>query len=98
MTICHEQLELRTKGKGLYEITKDVQSKIDSCGGRSGAVAVFVPHTSCSFIIMENADPSARRDLEEFFDRLVPGQSDDCTHSSEASHDMPSHFRMSLTA
>ena len=97
MTICHEQLELRTKGKGLYEITKDVQSKIDSCGVRSGAVAVFVQHTSCSLLIMENADPSARRDLEEFFDRLVPEHSDYFTHSSEGSDDMPSHIRMVLT-
>ena len=97
MTICHEQLELRTKGKGLYEITKDVQSKIDSCGVRSGAVAVFVQHTSCSLLIMENADPSARRDLEEFFDRLVPEHSDYFTHSSEGSDDMPSPIRMALT-
>ena len=97
MTICHDQLELRTKGKGLYEITEDVQAKIDSCGVRSGAVTVFVQHTSCSLLVMENADPTARRDLEAFFDRLVPEDADYFTHDSEGSDDMPSHIRMALT-
>jgi secondary thiamine-phosphate synthase enzyme len=97
MTICHDQLELRTKGKGLYEITEDVQSQIDSSGVRSGAVTVFVQHTSCSLLAMENADPTARRDLEAFFDRLVPEDADYFTHGSEGSDDMPSHIRMALT-
>src|SRR5204862_7979747 len=71
MSIRHDRIEVRTKGKGLYEITREVQSKIDTCGIRNGTATVFVQHTSCSLIIMENADPSARSDLEEFFDRLV---------------------------
>jgi len=97
MPIRHEQLEVRTKGKGLYEITDDVQSKIDRCEVRSGTVTVFVQHTSCSLVIMENADPTARRDLEEFFDQLVPEHADYFTHGSEGSDDMPSHIRMALT-
>src|SRR5437016_5101558 len=97
MSICHEQLEVRTKGKGLYEITDDVQAKIDRCGVQNGTVTVFVQHTSCSLLIMENADPTARRDLEEFFDRLVPEDADYFTHGSEGSDDMPSHIRMALT-
>jgi secondary thiamine-phosphate synthase enzyme len=97
MHVHHEQLEVRTKGKGLYEITREVQSKIDRCGFRNGTATVFVQHTSCSVIIMENADPTARRDLEEFFDRLVPEDADYFMHSSEGSDDMPSHIRMVLT-
>ena len=97
MHVHHDQLELRTKGKGLYEITEDVQSKIDSSGVRSGAVTVFVQHTSCSLLVMENADPTARRDLEAFFDRLVPEDADYFTHGSEGSDDMPPHIRMALT-
>src|SRR5216117_667441 len=92
MSICHEQLEVRTKGKGLYEITDDVQAKIDRCGVRNGTLTVFVQHTSCSLLIMENADPTARRDLEEFFDRMVPEDADYFTHGSEGSDDMPSHI------
>jgi secondary thiamine-phosphate synthase enzyme len=97
MRVRHDQLEVRTNGKGLYEITDGVQSKIDKCGVRNGTVTAFVQHTSCSVIIMENADPSARRDLEEFFDRLVPEDADYFTHGSEGSDDMPSHIRMVLT-
>jgi secondary thiamine-phosphate synthase enzyme len=97
MHVHHDQLEIRTNRKGLYEITDEVQSKIDRCGVRNGTATVFVQHTSCSVIIMENADPTARRDLEEFFDRLVPEDADYFTHSSEGSDDMPSHIRMVLT-
>jgi secondary thiamine-phosphate synthase enzyme len=97
MSICHDQIEIRTNGKGLYEITDEVQSKINRCGVRNGTATVFVQHTSCSVIIMENADPTARRDLEEFFDRLVPEDADYFRHGSEGSDDMPSHIRMVLT-
>ena len=97
MHVHHEQFEIRTNGKGLYEITEEVQSNIDKCGVRNWTVTVFIQHTSCSVIIMENADPTARRDLEEFFDRLVPEDADYFTHSSEGSDDMPSHIRMVLT-
>jgi secondary thiamine-phosphate synthase enzyme len=97
MRICHDQLEIRTNGKGLYEITDEVQSKIDKCGMQNGTATLFVQHTSCSLIIMENADPTARRDLEAFFDRLIPENADYFTHSSEGSDDMPSHIRMVLT-
>jgi secondary thiamine-phosphate synthase enzyme len=97
MHVHHDQLEIRTNGKGLYEITDEVQSKIDRCGVRNGTATVFVQHTSCSVIIMENADPTARRDMEEFFDRLVPEDADYFEHSSEGSDDMPSHIRMVLT-
>ena len=88
---------VQTNGKGTYEITDEIQRKIDRCGLRSGTVTVFVQHTSCSIVIMENADPTARADLEEFFNRLVPEDADYFTHGSEGSDDMPSHIRMVLT-
>ncbi len=97
MRIYHDQLEVRTHGKGLYEITDEVQSKVESSGVQTGTVTVFVQHTSCSVVIMENADPTARRDLEKFFDRLVPEAAHYFTHTSEGSDDMPSHIRMVLT-
>jgi len=97
MHVYHDQLEVRTQGKGLYEITDGVQSKIDKCGIQNGTVTIFVQHTSCSIVIMENADPTARHDLEEFFERLVPEDADYFTHDSEGSDDMPSHIRMVLT-
>ena len=97
MKIFHDRLEVRTHGKALYEITDDVQSKVDKRGVQNGTVTLFVQHTSCSIVIMENADPTARRDLEEFFDRLVPEDADYFTHDAEGGDDMPSHIRMVLT-
>ncbi len=97
MRIHQEQLEVRTKGKGTYEITDDIQTKIDQSGLSNGIVTVFVRHTSCSVTLMENADPTARRDLEAFFNRIVPEDADYFTHGSEGSDDMPSHIRMVLT-
>ena len=97
MHVHHEGLEVCTHGKGLFEITDEVQSKIDKCGIQNGTVTVFVQHTSCSIVVMENADPTARRDLEKFFDHLVPEDADYFTHDSEGSDDMPSHIRMVLT-
>jgi secondary thiamine-phosphate synthase enzyme len=95
--IHHDRIEVRSYGKGLYEITNDVQSKIDKSGLRNGTITVFVQHTSCSIVTMENADPTAQRDLEHFFDRLVPEDADYFTHDAEGSDDMPSHIRMVLT-
>jgi len=97
MHVRHDQLEVHSHGKGLYEITDDVQSKIDKSGVRNGTVTIFVQHTSCSIVIMENADPTAQRDLKEFFDRLVPENADYFTHDAEGGDDMPSHIRMVLT-
>src|SRR5439155_22216466 len=88
---------VQTNGKGTYEITDEIQRKIDKCGVRNGTVTVFVQHTSCSLIVMENADPTARKDLEEFFERLVPEDSDYFVHTTEGPDDSTSHIRMVLT-
>ena len=97
MHVYHDQLEVHTHGKRLYEITDEVQSKIDKCKVQNGTVTVFVQHTSCSIVIMENADSTARGDLEQFFERLVPENAGYFRHDSEGSDDMPSHIRMVLT-
>lgn len=88
---------IRTSGKGTYEITDEVGKIVDESGVTSGQVTVFLRHTSASLILMENADPSARRDLERWFDRLVREDDADFIHTSEGSDDMPSHIRMALT-
>lgn len=64
---------------------------------KNGAVTVFVRHTSCSLIIMENADPTARRDLEKFFERLVPEDTTYFEHTAEGADDSTSHIRSVLT-
>jgi len=76
MQVQHEKFEVRTNGKGTYEITHEVQEKIDKSGVRNGVVTIFVQHTSCSLTMMENAAPAARRDVERFFEKLVPEDAD----------------------
>lgn len=88
---------MQTSGKGTYEITDEIQRRIDKRRVRNGIVTVFVQHTSCSLIVMENADRTARRDLEEFFERLVPEDTDYFVHTSEGGDDSTSHIRMVLT-
>jgi secondary thiamine-phosphate synthase enzyme len=66
-------------------------------GIRTGQVTVFIQHTSASLIIYENADRSAREDLESYFDRLVPEDAKYFIHTAEGPDDMPSHIRMVLT-
>jgi secondary thiamine-phosphate synthase enzyme len=97
MTIKHNHFEVRTNGKGTYEITDEIQRKIDEYGVRNGIVTVFVQHTSCSLVVMENADRTARQDLHEFFERLVPEDTNYFVHTSEGGDDSTSHIRMVLT-
>ena len=95
--VQHTTIKVTTRGKGTVEITAEVEQALAASGIREGTVMVFVRHTSCSLVIMENADPSARRDLHEFFDRLVPESTPWFTHTCEGPDDMPSHIRMTLT-
>jgi secondary thiamine-phosphate synthase enzyme len=88
---------LENRGKGLIEITTKVRSVVARSGIQHGTATVFVRHTSASLVIMENADPSAQRDLEAFFDHLVPEDTPYFVHTYEGPDDMPSHIRMALT-
>lgn len=97
MGIYTEQIEAQAPGKSTVEITNAVAIGLRKSGFREGKVTVFCCHTSCSLVIMENADPSARRDLERFMERLVPEHNPDFTHTLEGPDDMPSHIKMALT-
>ena len=97
MAVFQKTLTFRTVGKGTVEITGEVQEVLRSSGLQFGTASVFVQHTSCSLVIMENADPSARRDLEVFMDDLVPDNYPKFIHTHEGPDDMPSHIKMALT-
>jgi secondary thiamine-phosphate synthase enzyme len=96
MPVHTEIFEVRTKGKGTYEITDEVGKVVRQSKLAHGTATVFVRHTSCSLVIMENAAPAARRDLEKFFERLVP-ESGNYEHDDEGADDSTSHIRMALT-
>jgi secondary thiamine-phosphate synthase enzyme len=97
MTSHSETLSVRTHGKGTTEITREIAAIVSRAGIEHGTVTIFVRHTSASLVIMENADPSARRDLEVFFEKLVPENTPWFIHTQEGPDDMPSHIRMALT-
>ena len=92
-----EDLLVQTRGQGLYEITQRVESTVPN-RIQTGLCTVFVRHTSASIILQENADPSARRDLEMFLGKLVPEGDRDFSHTSEGPDDMPSHIKAARTA
>src|SRR3954453_745866 len=96
MAVYSENFGLRTKGKGTYEITDEVQEIVARSKIATGTVTVFIRHTSCSLVIMENAAPAARRDLENFFESLVPEEAE-YEHDDEGPDDSTSHIRMALT-
>ncbi len=89
--------EVATRGKGLYDITAKVERAVREAACGDGVATVFVCHTSASLVIFENADPTAARDLERYFERLVPEDGEGYEHTLEGPDDMTSHIRMALT-
>lgn len=93
-----KRITIRSRTQGLHDITGEVQSVVRDCGARDGLCTVMVQHTSASLTIQENADPSARRDLEAWLSRLVVENDPLYTHTAEGPDDMPSHIKAALTA
>ena len=81
----------------MVEITDRVAAELKRSGLKRGLVSIFCTHTSCSLVIMENADPTARKDLHAWLDRLVPENDPHFEHTTEGADDMPSHIKMALT-
>ena len=91
------RLQIATRGKGLYVITREVEQWAGSQGVCTGLLTMFIQHTSASLTIQENADPDVVRDLGEFFERIVPEDADWYRHTVEGPDDMPAHIRAALT-
>jgi secondary thiamine-phosphate synthase enzyme len=91
------QLVIPTRGKGLYEITADVEKWLASLPAQTGLLTVFCRHTSASLVIQENADPDVRHDMADYFERLVPADTSLYRHTAEGPDDMTSHIRSALT-
>jgi secondary thiamine-phosphate synthase enzyme len=97
MPVHQATLTLRPRGPGLHEITDAVARELTRSGLSRGVATVFCQHTSASLVIMENADPTAQRDLEGWLNRLVPADDPHFRHTLEGPDDMPSHIKMALT-
>lgn len=91
------QLDVATRGKGLYEITRPVLEWAAGLEIETGMLTVYIRHTSASLTIQENADPDVLHDLSSFFARLVPENDPRYRHTMEGPDDMPAHIRSALT-
>jgi len=94
---ANHQLSTSTSGKGLYNITLEVKLWVAQQKISTGLLTIFVPHTSASLIIQENADSDVLHDLTMFFQQLVPEDGANYLHRSEGPDDMPAHIRSALT-
>jgi secondary thiamine-phosphate synthase enzyme len=92
-----DTLTVRTRGRGFYEITREIQARVQQAGLQTGLCTLHLQHTSASLLIQENADPDVRRDFERFFARLVPDGDPLFVHTMEGDDDMPAHIRTALT-
>ena len=98
MTQHTTELQVATRGKGLYEFTHQVERWLSSSGVKTGLLTAFIQHTSASLTIQENADPDVIADLNDFFGRVAPEDNRLYRHTVEGPDDMPAHIRAALTA
>ena len=92
----HSTITVSTRGPGFTDLTDKVRRFVRDSGIETGLLTLFIPHTSASLLIQENADPDVLRDLAEAFDRLAPRDAD-YRHTTEGPDDMPAHIRSALT-
>lgn len=92
-----DSLTLRTVGKGMYEITTDVEKRVRAWGINEGICFLYNPHASASFVISEGYAGAAQKDVEEFYERIAPDGAAWYRHTAEGPDDSPSHIRTTLT-
>jgi len=97
MRQAQKRISVDCRGRGLYEVTRQVDGWVRESGIETGLLTVFTPHTSCSLIIQENADPDVLHDLETFFAHIAPDGDPSHRHRMEGTDDMPAHIRATLT-
>ncbi len=97
MRQAQHSLSLRPQGQGLYEVTEEIAAWLVEQPVREGLLTVFIRHTSASLLIQENVDPDVQRDLETFFQKLVPEELHLYRHTAEGRDDMPAHIKGALT-
>jgi len=93
-----KQITVPVSRQGLVDISDQIMSEVHACGLNQGLCTLYIQHTSASLLIQENYDPSARYDLEQWLNRLVPENDPIYTHTLEGADDMPAHIKAALTA
>ncbi len=93
-----KELTIKTRAQGLHDVTAELAGLIEKSGVEQGLCTVFLQHTSASLLIQENYDSSAKYDLENWMNRMVPENDPLYTHTAEGEDDMPAHIKAALTA
>ena len=96
--VYQSSLQIKTGGRGMYPIRRDVEEQLASSGIHTGIGLVFLHHTSASLVLCENADPEVQADMERFIARLVPDGDPIFRHIDEGPDDMQAHVRSILTS
>ena len=97
MKQAFHEIQINTKGQGLYDFTKKTISWLNSQNIVNGMLNINILHTSASLVIQENADPDVLYDLKHFFDKLAPMDNKLYKHTTEGKDDMPAHIKSALT-
>lgn len=97
MKVHQHTVSVSTRGRGLYDVTRQVQGALDEAGIATGLCTIFVQHTSASLVIQENADPAVLRDMETWMEGVAPEDAKAYEHDDEGPDDMPAHLRSSIT-
>lgn len=97
MRVFQRTVEIGTRGRGLYDVTRKVGDIVAASGVTTGLATVFVQHTSASLVIQENADPAVQRDMERWLGALAPEDARAYEHADEGPDDMPAHLRAVVT-
>jgi secondary thiamine-phosphate synthase enzyme len=92
------KIQIQTKGRGSYNVSRDIQQVVAQSGLEEGLCHVFIHHTSASLILCENADPDVRADLERYMAHLVKDGDPMFAHQDEGKDDMAAHIRTILTS
>ncbi|MDI3282078.1 secondary thiamine-phosphate synthase enzyme YjbQ [Polyangium sp. 15x6] len=96
-SVHQKTLDIRTRGRGLYDVTSAVAAVLDDAGITIGLCSLFLQHTSASLVVQENADPAVLRDLDRWMARVAPDGAG-YEHDAEGPDDMPAHIRAAITS
>jgi len=94
--MMQKHLQIEVRGRGMYELTHEIQDWLASLGVEQGLLTVFVRHTSCSLMIQENADPDVRHDMALYLSQMVEDGHPGFRHRNEGDDDMSAHIRSAL--
>jgi len=97
MRIAQTRLTFDTAPREIKEITDEVARWAERQRVSVGVLTLYIPHTSASLLIQENASPDVRRDLDDFLKRIVPEDVALYRHNDEGPDDMPAHIKSALT-